>query len=87
VGVAFRADYLSQDNGVMGPPVRPGAGIPTASAPNGGALGSVTATLNITPVPYIKIQPEVRYDYTTYSGGLNGKPNSVIIGCGASYLF
>lgn len=85
VGIALRADYVSQDNGVLGPAVRPGAGIITTD--NGGALGSLTATLNLTPVPYIKIQPEIRYDYTTYSSGLNGKMYQLIIGCGASYLF
>jgi hypothetical protein len=84
-GVAVRADYVSQDNGVLGPAVRPGAGLSTTD--NGGALGSITGTLNFTPVPYIKIQPEVRYDYTTYSGGLNGKDYQFIIGCGATYMF
>lgn len=87
VGVAFRADYLSQDHGVIGPAVRPGAGLETISAPNGGDLGSVTATLNLTPAPNIKIQPEIRYDYTSYAGGLNGRKDQFILGCGASYLF
>jgi hypothetical protein len=85
VGVAFRADYVSQDNGVLGPAVRPGAGI--ESTDNGGNLGSLTATLNLTPVPNIKIQPEIRYDYTSYSGGLNGEVSRFIIGCGATYSF
>ncbi len=85
VGVAFRADYVSQDQGVLGPAVRPGAGL--ESTDNGGSLGSLTATLNLTPVPNIKIQPEVRYDYTSYSGGLNGKDYQLIIGCGATYMF
>lgn len=85
VGVAFRADYVSQDNGVLGPAVRPGAGLSTTD--NGGGLGSLTATLNLTPVPNIKIQPEVRYDYTDYSGAFNGDTSRVIIGCGATYMF
>jgi hypothetical protein len=87
VGVAFRADYVSQDSGVLGPAVRPGAGLETAFAPDGGSLGSLTTTLNLTPLPYIKIQPEIRYDYTSYSGGLNGKAYQLIVGCGVSYLF
>jgi hypothetical protein len=85
VGVAFRADYVSQDNGVLGPAVRPGAGL--TSLDNGGDLGSLTATLNLTPVPNIKIQPEIRYDYTSYYNGLNGDVARVIIGCGATYNF
>jgi hypothetical protein len=88
VGVAFRADFVSQDTGVLGPAVRPGAGLtPTGSTANGGNLGSLTATLNLTPVPNIKIQPEIRYDYTSYNGGLNGDTSRIIIGCGATYMF
>jgi hypothetical protein len=88
VGVAFRADYVSQDHGVLGPAVRPGAGLtPTGSTLDGGNLGSLTATLNLTPMPNIKIQPEIRYNYTSYDGGLNGDVAALIIGCGATYLF
>jgi hypothetical protein len=85
VGVAFRADYVSQDNGLLGPAVRPGAAL--TSINNGGDLGSLTATLNLTPVPNIKIQPEIRYDYTSYYKGLNGDVARFIIGCGATYNF
>ena len=85
VGLAFRADYLSQDHGVIGPEVPGGPGI--TSNDNGGDLGSLTATLNYRPAPNIKIQPEIRYDYTSYSGGLNGDVAQVILGCGATYLF
>jgi hypothetical protein len=38
-------------------------------------------------VSNIKIQPEIRYDYTSYSSGLNGDTSRIIIGCGASYMF
>ena len=88
VGVAFRADFLSQDHGVIGPPVPGGPGItPTGSTLDGGNLGSLTATLNLTPAANLKIQPELRYDYTSYDGGLNGRKDQLIVGCGASYLF
>ena len=88
VGVAFRADFVSQDHGVLGPDVRPGAGLtPTGSTLDGGNMGSLTATLNLTPVANIKIQPEIRYDYTSYGSGLNGDSSRLIIGCGASYMF
>jgi hypothetical protein len=85
VGVAFRADYIDSPDGVLGPPVRPGAGIVTTDTE--GTLGSLTLTLNLKPTPNIKIQPEVRYDYTGYKNGLDGKDNRFIIGIGASYLY
>jgi len=85
VGLAFRADYVDNPEGVLGPAVRPGAGITTTDM--SGHLGSLTLTLNLKPTPNIKIQPEIRYDYTSYAGGLNGKKEQFILGCGASYLF
>jgi hypothetical protein len=87
VGVAFRADFISQDSGVIGPAVRGSANSGLVSTQDGGNLSSLTATLNLTPVPYIKIQPEVRYDYTSYHDGMNGKSYQFIIGCGATYMF
>ena len=65
--------------------MRPGAGI--APEVTGSYLGSLTMTLNLKPTPYIKIQPEIRYDYTGIKSGLNGRKDRFIIGCGASYLF
>lgn len=85
VGLAVRADFLSQDHGVIGPAVPGAPGI--TSPDNGGNLGSLTATLNLTPAPNLKIQPEIRYNYTSYYNGLNGDVAALIIGCGASYLF
>ena len=86
VGLALRADYIGSPDPVfgLGPAVRPGAGITTLGS---SYLGSVTLTLNLKPTPNIKIQPEVRYDYTSFSGGLDGKKDRFIIGCGASYMY
>jgi len=86
VGLAFRADYIdSPDAGFgLGPAVRPGAGITTVDSSH---LGSLTLTLNLKPTANIKIQPEIRYDYISDSGSLDGKKDRIIIGCGASYLF
>ena len=35
----------------------------------------------------IKIQPELRYDYTSYKNGLDGDKGRFIAGLGVSYLF
>jgi len=88
VDLALRADYVDNRDGMLGPAVRPGAGLPF-SPDSDGSLGSVTLTLNLKPVDNIKIQPEIRYDYTSYSRGLEagGKKDRIIVGCGVSYLF
>ena len=40
-------------------------------------------TLNYKPLPRIKIQPEIRFDHTSWSGGfVAGKQNRVIFGAG-----
>ncbi len=86
--LALRADFIDDRDGLLGPAVRPGAGLPF-SPDSDGSLGSVTLTLNYKPAPNIKIQPEIRYDYTSYSGGLDasGKKDRIVLGCGVSYLF
>jgi hypothetical protein len=89
-GLAFRAEYLNDQHGLginsrLGGPAPFGAGIYSPD-PNGD-LESFTLTFNWKPAPAIKIQPEVRYNHTSYSGGFNGKDHQFIIGAGASYLF
>ncbi|HTX20524.1 MAG TPA: outer membrane beta-barrel protein [Candidatus Aquilonibacter sp.] len=93
VGLAFRAEYLGDPDGVGINVADPNS---LAPAPNGagisspddhGNLASFTLTLNLKPTPDIKIQPEIRYNTTSYAGGFNGKDYQVILGCGASYLF
>ncbi|HTD66186.1 MAG TPA: outer membrane beta-barrel protein [Candidatus Limnocylindria bacterium] len=85
VGLAFRADYISSPDGVLGPAVRPGAGIVTTDTD--GDLASFTLTLNWKPAPNIKIQPEIRWDTTSYKNGLDGHKSRFIAGAGVSYLF
>ncbi|HEY5040523.1 MAG TPA: outer membrane beta-barrel protein [Verrucomicrobiae bacterium] len=89
-GVAFRGEYLDDKDGMgintkFGGPAPFGAGI--YSNDLNGNLASFTFTVNLKPAPNIKIQPEVRYDTTSYTGGLNGSHDQFILGCGASYLF
>lgn len=50
-------------------------------------LTEVTLTLNYKPVPYIKFQPEVRWNHSTVSGAFAGKSDQVIVGMGVSYIF
>jgi hypothetical protein len=84
VDLAFRADYVSGDR-PLGPAVRPGDGLEMETG--SGDLGSLTMTLNLKPTPNVKVQPEIRYDYTSYDQGYNGNSTRFIIGCGISYLF
>ena len=89
VGLAVRAEYLDDQDGYglkgVNFPGRPGSAITSLDAK--GKVESVAVTLNLHPVPRIKIQPEVRYDHTTYTGGFDGKKDRVVFGVGATYLF
>jgi hypothetical protein len=91
LGVAVRGEYLDDMDGYgikgVGLAGASRAGSAILSPDADGDLSSVTLTLNWRPTPSLKIQPEVRYDYTSYSGGLDGKKDRVIVGAGASYLF
>jgi len=89
VGLAFRGEYLGDPDGGglrgINLPGRPNSAI--ASPDLDGDIASFTLTLNWMPAPNIKIQPEVRYDTTAYSGGYDGKKERFTLGVGASYLF
>ena len=50
-------------------------------------ISSLTLTLNYKPVANLKIQPEIRFDHTSFKGGLDGKKDRVIVGVGVTYLF
>jgi hypothetical protein len=84
VGLAMRAEVLSDKNGVdmsggaLGFPNPPGSGQD---------IESVALTLNYKPLPYIKIQPEIRYDHTSNGIGFGTKEHRFIFGAGVSYLF
>lgn len=92
VGVALRAEYLDDVDGygikgVGYPGTLRGAGSAIASPDADGSLTSLTLTLNLRPTANLKIQPEIRYDHTTYTGGLDGYKDRIILGLGATYLF
>ncbi len=84
-GLAFRADYVDSPDGPLGPAVRPNAGI--GGPDTEGSLASFTLTFNWKPVPNVKIQPEIRYDTTTFDGGLDGEDDRFIFGAGITYMF
>lgn len=89
VGLALRAEYLDDVDGFglkgVGFPGRPGSAILSPDAD--GDVVSVALTLNWRPVPHIKIQPEVRFDRTSYEEGFDGEEARVTAGLGVSYLF
>ncbi len=89
VGLALRAEYLDDKDGfgIKGIALggRPGSSI--LSGDPDGDLSSLTLTLNYKPVPNIKIQPEVRFDHTSYNNGFDGEESRFIVGAGVSYLF
>ncbi|MSU62094.1 MAG: hypothetical protein EXS31_06820 [Pedosphaera sp.] len=79
---SVRVEFLSDKNGADI------SGDPLGFALNGGQdIASVAFTLNIKPVPNIKIQPEVRYDHTSLAKGFGTKTDRVVLGIGVSYLF
>jgi hypothetical protein len=53
----------------------------------GQELTEITLTLDYKPVPYIKFQPEIRWNHSTVSAAFAGKSDQVIVGMGVSYLF
>lgn len=89
VGIAVRGEYLSDPDGggLLGIPFRGENSSRMLSPDPDGDIASVAFTLNLKPAPNIKIQPEVRFDTTTYKGAFDGEENRVVVGVGASYLF
>lgn len=89
IGAAIRAEYLDDGDGAglkgITLPNRPGSAIVSPDAD--GAITSIAFTLNLRPVPSIKIQPELRYDHTSYAGGFDGEQDRFIIGAGITYSF
>ncbi len=88
-GIAFRAEYLDDRDsfGINGVGIAGVGGSAITSPDADGGLSSLTFTLNIKPVPNVKIQPEVRFDHTSFSGGFDGKKDRIVVGVGVSYLF
>jgi hypothetical protein len=89
VGLAIRAEYLDDKDGfgVKGIALGGRAGSAILSGDMNGDIASLAVTLNLKPVPNVKIQPEIRYDHTSYKNGYDGVEDRFLIGAGISYLF
>lgn len=98
--IALRAEYLNDSDGggliasrgSFAGPLRGGGSAFGSAVPPGaheadGDLASLTLTFNWKPKPNVRIQPEIRYDRTSYDAGLDGRDDRFIIGAGVSYLF
>jgi hypothetical protein len=90
LGLGLRLEYLDDAGGNI-PAIghfsaasKIGSSGPTDASGN---LASAALTLNYKPMPNVKIQPEIRYDTTSYSKGFDGKESRVIIGAGVTYMF
>ncbi|MCC6234481.1 MAG: outer membrane beta-barrel protein [Verrucomicrobiales bacterium] len=86
---ALRAEYLDDPDGGglkgITLPGRPGSAIVSTEAD--GSMASVTLTFTVKPTASIRIQPELRYDHTTYDGGFDGEEGRFTIGAGVTYSF
>jgi hypothetical protein len=98
LGVTLRGDFIDDPTGFgtiyNSPPPGHGtasadtafpAGIYTTGA--GQQLFSATFTLDYQVTAALKLQPEIRWNHSSYAGALNGKRDQVIVGMGASYMF
>jgi hypothetical protein len=90
IGVALRAEYLNDPDGGGLRGISLGGRAGSALLPGADADGEITSialTLNIKPVPNVRLQPEIRFDNTSYKDAFDGQENRFLIGMGASYLF
>jgi hypothetical protein len=81
---ALRLEYLSDSEGVDMSGGALGFSNPVGV---GQDLSSVALTLNYTPIPSIKIQPEVRFDYSDLDNAFGKSNHRFVVGLGMSYLF
>lgn len=88
-GVALRAEHLDDKDGfgLKGIALGGRAGSALMSPDPTGDLQSLTLTFTYKPLPNVRIQPEVRYDHTSYAGAFDGDDSRFMVGAGVSYLF
>lgn len=84
VGLAVRSEYMSDMDGAGTAGL---LGFAPAASNTGQDIYSVAVTLNIKPVPYIKIQPEIRFDHSDMPNAFGRTEDRFVVGAGVSYLF
>ena len=97
LGATVRVDYVTDPTGFgteinsPNPAVintSAGSGFPAGVYGSGQNLMSATLTLDYMPAPQIKIQPEIRWNHSSYSGAFaTANRDQFIIGMGATYMF
>lgn len=96
LNVALRTEFLSDDHGIETGATGVSGGLVGLVNPvgTGQDITSVAIDLNYKPSPHLKIQPEARFDHTSWSHGWdpitaaqNSKQNRFLFGMAASYLF
>jgi hypothetical protein len=97
VTVALRTEYLDDYTGFGTIYNSPNPANVEVGAPNqpisiyttgmGQRLFDATLTLDYSPVPQFKLQPEIRWNDTSVHNGFGARRNQIILGMGASYLF
>lgn len=80
---ALRVDYLSDGTGAF----TSGNAMPFFPINSSRDVTGVTLTFNYTPLPNVKIQPEIRYDHSSVSRDFGSKQDRVILGAGMTYAF
>jgi len=85
VELAMRGEFVSDRRGVDAS----GGALGFLNPPGTGQdLASVALTLDYKPVPTIKIQPEIRWDHTSWGGGFaRGRETRLIYGAALSYIY
>lgn len=80
---ALRVDYLSDASGAF----TGGTSAPFFPIGGGRDVTGITLTLNYSPLPNLKIQPEIRFDHSDVPKDFGSKNDRVIVGLGMTYAF
>ncbi len=80
---ALRLDYLSDSSGAF----TGGNSAPFFPIAGGRDVTGITLTLNYSPLPNLKIQPEIRFDHSSVAKDFGSQSDRVIVGVGMTYAF
>jgi hypothetical protein len=91
--IAGRADYLRDKDGArtFGAPASAPFFSDTTIFPFGAQVGqelvSLTLTVNIKPMPQLRIAPELRWDHSSVDTAFDGRDSQVTVGVGLAYFY